>query len=88
VLVAGDLNDVPASAPLAPLLGDGAWTDVGGWLAPDASWTYVYRGARQRLDYVLVARRDEGLVTSVRTFTLPRPPASDHRPIVVELELR
>jgi endonuclease/exonuclease/phosphatase family metal-dependent hydrolase len=88
VVLAGDLNDLPASAPLAPLLGDGAWTDVAAWLAPGAAWTYVYRGRRERLDYVLVARRHEQLVSRVQAWALPRPQASDHRPIVVDLELR
>jgi endonuclease/exonuclease/phosphatase family metal-dependent hydrolase len=82
VLAGGDLNDVPESAALAPLLGDGAWRDLA---PPGPTW----RGATgaARLDYLLVpaasaariaaAWIDDGADVSA---------ASDHRPVVLELD--
>lgn len=56
VVVAGDLNDTPASEPLAPLLGLADLHDV---LAvqfpdPDDRWTYHYK-SNEQIDYLLVS---------------------------------
>jgi endonuclease/exonuclease/phosphatase family metal-dependent hydrolase len=85
VVAGGDLNDTPASAPLAPLLGDGAWVD----LAPPAAVTWSSGGAAARLDYLLVPRDEEAAVPGVEVVDgadVRR--ASDHRPVVVDLRVR
>jgi endonuclease/exonuclease/phosphatase family metal-dependent hydrolase len=88
VVVAGDLNDGPSSAPLAPLLRDGEWVDAAARLPSDRSWTYLWRGARERLDYVLVARRDAARIARVEVWERVARSASDHRPIVLDVALR
>jgi endonuclease/exonuclease/phosphatase family metal-dependent hydrolase len=82
VLAGGDLNDAPASAPLAPLLRDGAWLD----LAPAGAASFA-GGAR--LDYLLVARGDAGDVLDAAIVGGPDVArASDHRPVVLDLRVR
>jgi predicted extracellular nuclease len=87
VLVAGDLNDLPESDPLAPLLADGAWVDVGAGLPLDAGWTYLYRGRRERIDYLLVPRDAPIDATPLAAPNAP-PEASDHRPVVADVVWR
>jgi endonuclease/exonuclease/phosphatase family metal-dependent hydrolase len=58
VIVAGDFNDKPDSAPLAPLLSVSNLTDV---LALQFSnkadrWTYKYRNDLSQIDYLLVSK--------------------------------
>lgn len=56
VVVLGDLNDTPDSAPLAPLLGDGGPRDVSEHPAfDDGGWpgTYTTGRAGNKIDYVL-----------------------------------
>jgi endonuclease/exonuclease/phosphatase family metal-dependent hydrolase len=62
VVVLGDLNDTPSSAPLAPLLGLGALKDVFdiAGTPKDQRWTYYYHRAKKaerktQIDYVLVS---------------------------------
>ncbi|MEM9840176.1 MAG: endonuclease/exonuclease/phosphatase family protein [Pseudomonadota bacterium] len=57
VVVLGDLNDTPASDPLAPLLSMPALTDAFELEGlPDAGrWSYVYEGRAQQIDYILVS---------------------------------
>jgi endonuclease/exonuclease/phosphatase family metal-dependent hydrolase len=83
VLVAGDLNDEPADPPLAPLLADGTWVDLGARVPRERAWTW---GGRSRLDYLLVHRRDAARVVAVTVWpgaAVSR--ASDHRPVVAEV---
>jgi endonuclease/exonuclease/phosphatase family metal-dependent hydrolase len=87
VVVAGDLNDLPESAPLAPLLADGAWEDLGAALPPGDAWTYLYRGRRERIDYLLVARGAAAAADAVVVGGLATD-ASDHRPVVADVVLR
>lgn len=59
VIVAGDMNDTPDSAPLAPLVGVPDLYDVlalqfGGSLAD--RWTYWFSGAGQQIDFLLVSK--------------------------------
>jgi endonuclease/exonuclease/phosphatase family metal-dependent hydrolase len=58
VVVAGDLNDTPGSAPLAPLLGVPGLSDVlelqfGN--TPADRWTYWFRGSGNQIDYLLIS---------------------------------
>ena len=88
VMVLGDLNDLPESEALSPLLGDGALLDLGAALAPAAAWTWSGDGAVERLDYALVPWVER---VAVNRFAVEPGPdvaaASDHRPLVVDLWL-
>lgn len=69
VIVAGDLNDTPDSAPLAPLLttdGLADVFDVAGQAADDR-WTYHYK-SNQQIDYLLVSKPLQSALTGVRVF--------------------
>ena len=56
VVIAGDLNDTPARAPLAPLLGLPRLHDVLALQFPDPAdrWTYHYT-KKEQIDYLLVS---------------------------------
>lgn len=59
VVVAGDLNDTPGSAPLAPLLQVPDLFDVLDLhfgAHPEKRWTYHYKGAFDQIDYLLVSK--------------------------------
>ncbi|MGC3996100.1 MAG: endonuclease/exonuclease/phosphatase family protein [Anaeromyxobacter sp.] len=85
VVAGGDLNDQPTSAPLAPLLGDGAWRDAPALLARSA-WTWGSGGRREVLDHLAVPRADEGSVlASAIVDGAEVAAASDHRPVVLDL---
>jgi endonuclease/exonuclease/phosphatase family metal-dependent hydrolase len=88
VLVLGDLNDLPGSPALAPLLQDGELADLGATLGEDAAWTWSGGGARERIDYALVPRGDASAAARVEVLAgddVAR--ASDHRPLAVDLWL-
>lgn len=58
VVVAGDLNDTPASDPLSPVTGmnhihDALDLQFGSDM--DSRWTYTYRGALNQIDYLLLS---------------------------------
>ena len=85
VLAGGDLNDLPESAPLVPLLGDGAWIDA----APPGAITWSGASSSARLDYLLVPRDDAGAVAAFRIAEGDDvASASDHRPVTLDLALR
>jgi endonuclease/exonuclease/phosphatase family metal-dependent hydrolase len=87
VVVGGDLNDEPWNAPLAPLLADGAWTEPLSVLGAAGSWTWLGNGGGARLDYLLVAREEARRVASASVVEgTDVAAASDHRPVVLELE--
>ncbi len=84
VVAGGDLNDGPASAPLAPLLGDGAWLD----LAPSDGITWIGATGSARFDYLLVPREEAAALLAVEIVSGPDVvAASDHRPVVADLWL-
>ena len=58
--------------------------------ALDTRWTYQFQGVRQQIDHILVSYsiKDATRKIAARTVTHNRPLASDHRPLVVELDLR
>jgi endonuclease/exonuclease/phosphatase family metal-dependent hydrolase len=83
VLVGGDMNSEPASAPqvtlTAGVLRD-AWTACGGAADDPASRTYPARAPVKRIDYLYLT---PGLVC--RAVTVPADTASDHRAVLVEV---
>jgi endonuclease/exonuclease/phosphatase family metal-dependent hydrolase len=85
VVAGGDLNDAPASAALAPLLGDAAWLDP----LPPGATTWQGAGGEARFDYLLVPAPDRAAVAGAAVAAgadVAR--ASDHRPVVLDLRLR
>ena len=85
VLAGGDLNDAPSSAPLAPLLADGAWDDP----APPGALTWSGASGSARLDYLLVPRQDAGAALALEIADgADVRAASDHRPVVLDVALR
>ena len=84
VVAGGDLNDVPESAALEPILGDGAWLDP----APTAEPTWAGPSDAARLDYLLVRAE---VVAALLAARIERGPdvdaASDHRPVVLDLRV-
>lgn len=78
-LVFGDMNASPGAPELQPLLArlHDAWPAANG-----PGFTYPADGPRERIDYVLVSRDFQ-----VRRASVPATLASDHRPVVVDLEL-
>jgi endonuclease/exonuclease/phosphatase family metal-dependent hydrolase len=83
VLVGGDLNDAPASDALAPLLGDGRWTDP----VPPGATTWSGSGRSARLDYLLLPRASGALEGASVEDGADVAAASDHRPVALDLVL-
>ncbi len=80
VILAGDFNSEPGS-PVMRLFGE-PWTD------PDKGgdrFTFPSDGPAREIDYILV--RTPGVARVVGMDVLDAPVASDHRPLVLELEL-
>jgi len=80
-LVFGDMNASPDAEEIQPLLHrlHDAWAAVHG---ADAGFTYPADAPRERIDYVLVSPQ-----LHVRAARVPDTLASDHRPVVVDLDL-
>lgn len=79
-LVFGDMNAAPDAPELQPLLMrlHDAWSG-----SSSPGFTYSADAPRERIDYVLVSPQ-----FTVRSIRVPDTQASDHRPVVAELELR
>lgn len=96
--MAGDLNDRRGQPALRRIRGfDDLWADLiqtGGVDffddgAEDTRWTYIFQGRRQQIDHILLSRsvRDAWRI-STETVGPIAGLASDHRPLVVTLDLR
>ena len=86
ILLLGDLNDLPGSPSLAPLLGDRAIADLGAVLDLAQAWTWTGGGSQERIDYALLFREDAGTITAVAVAGgADVAAASDHRPLVVDV---
>jgi endonuclease/exonuclease/phosphatase family metal-dependent hydrolase len=81
-ILAGDFNCEPGSAPME-MLGR-AWTLVSG--SDPAQPTCCGEKLRSKIDHVLVKPSDRWRVIEHRV--IDEPVASDHRPVLVKLELR
>ena len=80
VILAGDFNSEPGS-PVLDLFGQA-------WNHPDKGedrFTFPSDGARREIDYILVRSRGELSVAGIDV--LDEPLVSDHRPVVLELQL-
>jgi endonuclease/exonuclease/phosphatase family metal-dependent hydrolase len=82
VILAGDFNAIPESGTMAAMFK--MWIDTAG---DSAAPTIPAGKPRRRIDYILVARGENGAWKTLRSEVLNEPIASDHRPVKVELEL-
>lgn len=101
VVVAGDLNDTPASAPLSPLLSLSGLHNVVDTLPADGRFTHIFQGDRNQIDYLLVSTPLRDALTSVTierrgmfsfpdrfsTITRLSEEASDHAGVVAEFAI-
>lgn len=95
-LIAGDCNDGPGSRPLRALSARGKTTIGEILLAADSrgeTWTHFFRkeDSYSRVDYVLVSTALKPAVTAGAASIfdgMDTRGASDHRPVLVRLELR
>jgi endonuclease/exonuclease/phosphatase family metal-dependent hydrolase len=86
VLAGGDLNDGPASAALAPLLGDGAWVEPATMGPLNLTWTWTGGGRLEVLDHLAVPRASAGAVLAAAVVGgADVAAASDHRPVVLDV---
>ncbi|BDG08234.1 endonuclease/exonuclease/phosphatase family protein [Anaeromyxobacter paludicola] len=86
VVVAGDLNDLPGSAPLRPLLADPLLADLGALVAPADAYTYTPPAYRGRLDYLVASANALDWLARVEVAGGDDvEAASDHRPVLAEL---
>lgn len=78
-LVFGDMNASPSAAELQPLLArlHDAWSAAGG-----PGFTYPADAPTERIDYILTSSHFR-----VRDARVPATAASDHRPVVADLQL-
>ena len=55
----------------------------------DTRWTYQFQGIREQIDHILVSRSIMITANDVSTSTVDHgdPLASDHRPLVIVLDL-
>ena len=81
-ILAGDFNCTPDSAPMQALAR--TWTLVSG--TDPAAPTCCGANLRTKIDHVLVKSSDRWRVVEHRV--IDEPVASDHRPVLVKLELR
>ncbi len=91
VVVLGDLNEFQFMAPITALTGDShpILVNLTDTLAPTERYTYIYQGNAQALDHILVSRN---LATHARYDVVHLnvefvDPASDHDPVVAQLQL-
>lgn len=77
IVIAGDLNALPASPTLAHLTG--SWTDASGGVP-----TWPSHHPTEKIDYVLIRNEDPWRIVESRA--IDEDVASDHRPLLVVLE--
>jgi len=89
MLIVGDCNDQPGSDVYdALVVGDGM-VDLTTRIPSSDRWTFVFRGARQQLDYAFANPALVEEVANVRILHGPEvDAASDHQPVVVDFVLR
>ncbi|NVJ23741.1 endonuclease/exonuclease/phosphatase family protein [Myxococcus sp. AM011] len=88
VVLGGDLNDVPGSAPINALERDAALLRVAKDRPDDQTWTYMYSGQKQAIDHLFVANAASGTYVP-GTFRAAREGSrgfggSDHAAVVAD----
>jgi endonuclease/exonuclease/phosphatase family metal-dependent hydrolase len=83
IILCGDFNDTPGSRTHTGLVR--RFVDCWAVVGPDVGYTYPSPAPRRRIDYVFVPK---GSGITPLSATIPETLASDHLPLVVELELR
>jgi endonuclease/exonuclease/phosphatase family metal-dependent hydrolase len=93
VVAGGDLNDEATSPALAPLFGDGRWIDGAGAAWPGsaaggaAAWTWSDGRLREALDHLALPAALWGRLLAGWVADGPDvAAASDHRPVVLDLQ--
>lgn len=92
IVVLGDMNDHPFSAPLQTLAGD-ELTNLIEKVPKEKRYSYVHEGNSQVLDHILVSNHLEGKadidIPHINAdFSGAHGRASDHDPVLVQLDLR
>ena len=102
VIVVGDLNDRRGQPTLRRLRGlDDIWPDLiqsGHWSyfereQETSRWTYQFRGELNQIDHILLSyslRKNQRDAISTSVMAIPQienPSISDHRPLIVTLEM-
>lgn len=88
VIVAGDLNDFYGGPAVAALLDQTGLIQPYDWLAPADRYTYLFNGAAQVLDHLLVSPQLTGQTALVQIVHIHADVAgapSDHDPVVLRL---
>lgn len=81
VFIAGDFNAEPESEPIKLLQQNFKI------LSPIGAKTYPADHPLERIDYIAITKKDTKIKKSVKTFVVNETEASDHRPIIVDLEI-
>lgn len=88
MLIVGDINDQPGSDVYDALVAGGGMVDLTTRIPSADRWTFVFRGARQQLDYAFANPSLVDEVANVRILHGPEvDAASDHQPVIVEFVL-
>jgi endonuclease/exonuclease/phosphatase family metal-dependent hydrolase len=89
MLIVGDCNDQPGSDVYDALVAGGGMVDLTTRIPSADRWTFVFRGAREQLDYAFANPALVEEVANVRILHGPEvDAASDHQPVIVDFLLR
>jgi len=99
VIVMGDLNDgrnqpairrIRGRDDIQPDLIQTGRADYFDFDKLDTRWTYEYMGVRGQIDHILLSTSFKRICKRIHARTLPQdnPRVSDHRPFIVDLDLR
>jgi endonuclease/exonuclease/phosphatase family metal-dependent hydrolase len=94
ILILGDYNDVPGSAPYKAVIGEGAgaYTNASVLALPESSrWTYKYMGILETIDHqmsnpVLAGMLDEVSIKISHSALVED--ASDHAPVIATYDIK
>ncbi len=100
VIIAGDMNDRRGQPTIKRIRGlDDIWPDLiqtGHWSffeVESSRWTYQFRGELNQIDHILVSyslRKNQTTAIRSSVMDIPvqnDPPISDHRPLIVSIEM-
>ena len=85
----GDMNDTPDSPTYAAMTMGDAILDLSLSVPAADRWSYVFRGERQQLDYMMGSRGMSDDMVELRFLRGANVEgASDHSPLVADFQLR